>query len=50
MMSGPQSLGFVFGQKDFTTNKTGGAFLTPPVVSPAFYGQANFVPYGTITL
>ncbi len=50
MMCGPQSLGFVFGQKDFTTNKTGGAFKTPPVVSPAFYGQANFVPYGTITL
>ncbi len=44
MMSGPQSFGFVSGQKDFTTNKTGGAFKTPPVVSPAFYGQANLVP------
>ena len=44
MMSGPQSFGFVSGQKNFTTNKTGGAFKTPPVVSPAFYGQANLVP------
>ena len=44
MMFGPQSFGFVSGQKNFTTNKTGGAFKTPPVVSPAFYGQANLVP------
>lgn len=50
MMSGPQSLGFVFGQKDFTTNKTGGAFMTPPVVFLPFMGKLILYLYGTITL
>ena len=51
MMSGPQSFGFVSGQKDFTTNKTtGGAFLTPPVLFQPFMGKLIFYLYGTITL
>ena len=50
MMSGPQSFGFVSGQKDFTTNKTGGAFKTPPVLFQPFTGKLIFYLYGTITL
>lgn len=50
MMFGSQSFGFVSGQKDFTTNKTGGAFKTPPVVFQHFIGKLILYLYGTITL